>query len=170
MKKVTKKTKASSKKSLADIIGGVLMTYIKTQLILTIVVTIAVWFILSRLGVQFALLLAIMTGAASVVPMLGMFTAGIITSLVSIFDATRFLPTLPSISEGIVVALIYILLNVVIDYFLSPYLIGRSSKINPFVLLVFVLIGSSLFGIWGALFTTPLVLVIKTILEHYDIG
>ncbi len=169
MKKVGQKTKIHVKKSLTDKIREVLSIYVKTQLFLTFIVTVAVWFILSRLGVQFALLLAMMTGAASVVPMLGMFTLGIIASLVSIFDATRFLPTLPSVCEGVVIAIIYILLNMLIDLFLSPYLLGRSSKIHPFILLVFVLIGSSLFGIWGALLTTPMVLVVKTILEYYDI-
>lgn len=162
------KTKKRVEKTLPDMIWTVLVSYAKTQLLLTFIVTIVVWIILSRLGVQFALLLALMTGAASVVPIAGMLTAGIITALVAIFDSVRFLPALPSVWEGIAVGCLYAVLNVLIDYFLSPYLVGRSVKINPFVLLVFVLIGSSLFGIWGALLTTPVILIVRTINEYYS--
>lgn len=169
MKKLRTKTKKYEKKALSDTIRVVLVSYAKTQLLLTLIVTVAIWIILSILGVQFAPLLAIMTGAASVIPGVGMLTAGIITSLVVIFDTARFLPALPSVWEGIAIGSIYVILNVLIDYFLSPYLVGRSVKINPFVLLVFVLIGSSLFGIWGALLTTPILLVLKSVLEYYDI-
>lgn len=169
MKKRRIKTKIHEKKSLSGIIRTVLVSYARTQLLLTFIVTVVVWIILSCLGVQFALLLSIMTGAASAIPIAGMLTAGIITSLVAIFDTSAFLPALPSVWEGIAIGCIYIILNMLIDYFLSPYLVGRSVKINPFILLVFVLIGSSLFGIWGALLTTPVLLVLKSVLEYYDI-
>ena len=59
-------------------ITDILVTYAKTQLLLIAVVTLVSWMILSTLGVQFALLLALMTGAASVIPILGMLAAGII--------------------------------------------------------------------------------------------
>jgi predicted PurR-regulated permease PerM len=166
MKSMNKKQK---QKSLRDKIRTVLVVYAKTQLFLTLIVTVVAWYILSSLDVQFSLFLAIMTGAASVIPILGMFTAGIITSFVAIFDSTRFLPAYPPLVEGIVVAGIYIGMNAIIDYFLSPYLIGRTSKINPLAMLFFVLIGSSIFGIWGALLTTPIILVIKAIVEYYNI-
>lgn len=156
--------------TLMEAVRAVLIAYIQTQLLLTFVVALIFWYILSRLDVQFALFLAIMTGAASVIPILGMFTAGIITSFVAIFDSTRFLPAYPPLVEGIVVAGIYIGMNAIIDYFLSPYLIGRTSKINPLAMLFFVLIGSSIFGIWGALLTTPIILVIKAIVEYYNIA
>lgn len=169
MKKKGNHTKKHEKKTLQGMIWTVLTSYAKTQLLLTLIVTVVVWIILSRLGVQYALFLALMTGAASVVPVMGMLTAGIITSLIAIFDGSRFLPALPAIWEGVAIGGIYILLNVLIDYFLSPYLVGKSLKIHPFVLLVLVLIGSSLFGIWGALFTIPCILVIRTIFEYYNI-
>lgn len=168
MKKSRKKIKTYAEKTLPDMIRTVLVSYAKTQLLLTLIVTVVVWIILSRLGVQFALLLALMTGAASTIPIAGMLTMGIITSLVAIFDTIRFLPALPSIWEGVAIGCTYVFLNVLIDYFLSPYLVGRSVKINPFVLLLCVLIGSSLFGIWGALLTTPVILVVRAINEYYS--
>ncbi len=162
-----KKPRKHVKKSLSQKIMDVLVTYAKTQLLLIAVVTLVSLMILSKLGVQFALLLALMTGAASVIPILGMLTAGIIVSLVAIFDASRFLPAIPGVFEGLVILVIYALMNAAIDYFLSPYLIGKSTKVNPLLLLVLVLIGTSVFGMWGALLTIPATLVVKTVGEHY---
>ena len=163
-----KKVRKYLKKSLPRKITDILVTYAKTQLLLIAVVTLVSWMILSTLGVQFALLLALMTGAASVIPILGMLAAGIIVSVVAIFDASRFLPALPGVFEGIVILVIYAFMNATIDYFLSPYLIGKSTKVNPFLLLVLVLIGTSVFGMWGAFLTIPAALVIKTVGEHYE--
>lgn len=145
---------------------SVLVAYAKTQLLLIVLVTFLTWLVLSWIGVEYAFLLALITGSASVVPIVGILTAAIIASLFAIFDASRFLPTLPVVFEGMVVLVLYGLMNVLIDYFLSPYLIGKSAHINPVVLLVFVLIGTSVFGLPGALLTVPAILVAKTVIEH----
>ena len=168
MKKKIKKSSVHHRKPLSHKIGAALLTYAKTQLVLMSVVTVVTWITLSKLGVQFALLLALITGSVSVIPIVGITTAAIIASGVAIFDTIRFLPNTSVLLEGFVVLTMYALLNIVIDYFLSPYLVGKSSGINPYALLFFVLIGTWFFGIWGALLTMPAVLVGRVISEHYN--
>lgn len=165
-----KKTRPYTQKTLGHKISDVLITYAKTQLLLMGVITAVTWYILTRIGVQYALFLALITGAASVVPVLGMMTAAIIASAVAIFDSVRFLPDVSVLFEGIAVLIIYALLNMGTDYFLSPYLIGKSAGIHPVMLLVFVLIGTFAFGAWGAILTVPVILVLKTISEHYHLS
>ncbi len=162
-----KKVKKQSGYSLPSKIGIALAMYAKTQLMLMVVVTVAIWIILSKLGVQFALLLALMTGSVSVIPIVGITTAAIIASAVAIFDTIRFLPNTSVLLEGLVVLTIYALLNIAVDYFLSPYLIGKSSGIHPYALLFFVLMGTWIFGIWGAFLTVPAILVGRVISDHY---
>lgn len=164
MKKKRIKTKDVS---LSEKITKALLSYIKTQLLLVVLVAVADWFVLSRIGVQFALLLALMTGSASVVPVLGLTVSAVIAALVAVLDSIRFLPNTSVIVEGIVVIVWYGVLNGIVDYVLSPYLIGKSLGIHPVLLLTLILIGTWSFGMMGALFTVPVVLVIKTIREHY---
>lgn len=147
-------------------IVSVLVTYAKTQLLLIALVTVLTWILLSRLGVEYAALLSLITGSASVIPNVGILTAAIIASLFAVFDGTRFLPTMPAVFEGVIVLVSYGLVNLVVDYLLSPYLIGKSSHIHPVVLLVCVLIGTSVFGVAGAFLTIPVVLIVKTVVEH----
>jgi len=165
-----KKTRIHSQVTVGNKISDVLITYAKTQLLVMSVITVVTWVILSRVGVQFALLLALITGAVSVVPVVGMMTAAIIASAVAIFDSVRFLPDVSVLFEGIAVLIIYGLLNILTDYFLSPYLIGKSAGIHPVMLLVFVLIGTFIFGVWVALLTVPAILVLKTISELYHLS
>ncbi len=162
-----KKKIESRKQSLPKKIVSVLALYVKTQLVLMLTVAVVSWVVLRLIGVQFPLLLALMTGSLSVVPILGMTVAGFIVSSVAIFDSIRFLPHVSVLLEGLVMVAVYALLNFAIDYFLSPYLIGKSSGIPPVVLLVFVLLGTFVFGAWGAFLTVPVILVVKTITKHY---
>lgn len=160
-----KKAHKPNKRTLPNKIVDVLITYARTYLLLIIVVTLLAWLMLSWLGVRFALLLALITGSLSVVPILGITVAAVIACLVAIFDGVRFLPTSPPLFEGLLVVVIYGILNFAVDYLLSPYLIGKSTNIPPLLLLVLVLMGTWIFGVWGALMTVPVILVIKTIIE-----
>lgn len=162
-----KKKIARKRELLPQKISGILISYAKTQLVLMTIVTLLTWFVLSRIGVQFSFLLSLMTGSASVVPVLGLTVSAVIAALVTMVDSIRFLPGTSVIVEGIVVVIWYGVLNVIVDYILAPYLIGRSTGIHPVILLTLVLLGTWSFGLPGALLTVPMVLVARAVLEYH---
>lgn len=151
--------------NLSQKIAEVLRLYIKTQFVLIIIVGFISWGMLSLLGVEYALLLSVLTGSASIVPVLGIVLTSLIASIVAIFDSTRFVPNLPVVVEGLIVLVLYGILNIVTDYILSPYIIGKSTKVNPMLVLVAVIAGALAFGFVGAFLAVPAMLVIKTIIE-----
>lgn len=156
----------SHTRTLTQKIVSVLAGYAKSQLLIMIAVTVVSWITLSMLQVRYALLLAVVTGALSAVPVLGMLTSAVIAGLVAIFDGARFLNG-PAFFEGIALLLVYVILNFLIDTFLSPYLIGKISNIHPFILFLSVLAGSAVFGISGAVFAVPFMLIAGTVITHY---
>ena len=149
-------------KTLQKRITDILALYFKTQFVVIIIVTLVSWVILSILGIKYALVLACITGVFSTIPTFGVFTSAVITALVAIFDNVRFIPNIVEGLEGVAIIAIYILLNFLIDWGLTPYLTGKIVKIHPLVLFISVLIGSAMFGIVGAFLATPLLLVAKT--------
>jgi predicted PurR-regulated permease PerM len=165
---IKKNKTVSPQKNLSRKIADTLILYAKTQLLLVVLVTVTSWIILSLLGVQYYQLLAILTGVVSVIPVLGITISAVIVAIVATFDSTRFLPSLPVLLEGFAILVIYGILNITIDYILSPYLTGKITKVHPLLLVVAVVLGSIVFGIPGALFAVPVVLVVKTILDHYN--
>lgn len=166
MNPVRKHTVVPNKSLLSEILFT-LVRYGKSQLLLVILITAISWAVLSLLGVRFALLLAVMTGALAVVPFFGMPLTTLIVSLVAIFDGTIFLQNVSPIFEGVVLFVVYGLLNIVIDYVLSPYLTGKITNIHPIILIISVIVATTLFGLLGAVFVVPGLLVVKTILDHY---
>jgi len=168
MKKIKKIKVSISRNSLSKKIVDALASYVRTQLLLTALIAIISWVLLSLLNVRYALLLSIFTGALSAAPIFGMLISSVIVALVAIFDSTRFLPSVPKVVEGLAILFMFGLFNFLIDYFLSPYLIGKTTKINPFLLLIVVIIGTAAFGIIGALLAVPVMVVIKTIIDHYN--
>jgi predicted PurR-regulated permease PerM len=163
-----KKEKSVSSGSLEEKIKKVLVNYVSTQLVLIVFTTLVVLGVLTLLKVKYALILAILTGVSSVIPNFGIIISTIIVTLVAIFDGSTFLPNLPPVLEGIVVLVILILLNKLVDFFIAPLLLSKTSKTNPILLIFAVLIGTAFFGIAGAILSVPLVLVTKTIIEHYS--
>lgn len=153
--------------SLISEIKVVLINYFKTQFILMLIVTVLVWGVLSLLSVKYSVILAFVTGSLSVVPVFGITIASIIVSLVAIFDQVVFLPNLPTFVEGLVILLIFFILNKLVDFLLTPIILGKTNEINPIMLILMVSLGTILFGVVGAFFTIPALLIIKTIWKYF---
>jgi predicted PurR-regulated permease PerM len=165
--KKKKITKNEAPQTLGVKIGKTLGNYFTTQFILMLFVGFSTWGILALLNVKYAILLGIATGVLSAVPNFGMFIAVVAITLVAIFDKAVFLPNSPSIIEGVVVFLIFVIFNKLVDFLIAPIFLGKTNKANPLVLLLVTLFGTIFFGITGALLAMPLYLVVKTTIDHF---
>lgn len=154
--------KVSEDKDIVEKIKEVLFSYIKGQLIVMLVTMLSFYLILSYLDVRFAPILSVITGAFSIVPVFGMMTAAIITLITVIIGGQRILG-LPPILEAVLILIIYFLLNQIIDWIVSPLIIGKSLKIHPLILFFAVIVAVSLFGIVGAILAAPTLAVIRVI-------
>lgn len=152
--------------NLSKSIKKTLVNYAKTQFLIVIVVTSISWIILSLLGFRHAILLAGITGSLSTIPFIGMTIAAVIVGLTAIFDGLNFLNGFHPIFEGMMMLIIYFVLNQLTDFLLAPYLMGKMTKVHPFLIILFVIVGTWIFGIFGAILAIPVLLVIKTILGN----
>jgi predicted PurR-regulated permease PerM len=152
--------------TLAHEIKTILINYFKTQFVLMLIVTAIVWGGLYLINLKYALLLAFGAGALSVIPLFGMTLASIIISLVAIFDQSTFLPDTPPFFEGLVIFLVFLVINFLIDYLLTPHILSKTTKINPVVLLLTVFLGTVFFNFIGAFLAIPALLTIKTMWNY----
>jgi predicted PurR-regulated permease PerM len=51
---------------------------------------------------------------------------------------------------------------------ITPWLAGRASSMSPLVIFVGVLAFGWLWGMWGLLLGTPLIMAVKSICDHVD--
>ena len=103
--------------------------------------------VMKILGVPFAAPLAVLVGFADLIPLIGATIAAVLVAIVTVF-ADFPLDTI----IWVIWAVVYQQLE---NTVIQPQIQRRAVDLNPFVVLVSVLFGSTLFGVLGALLAIP---------------
>ncbi len=116
--------------------------------------------LLTIFRVEYALPLAVLTGLFSMIPTLGPVIATLIvitfTFIFSGFDIAIF------VTIGLLA------INQIDNIFVTPRLMSNVVGLSPVVLLLGVMIGFSVGGVIGAIFTVPVLVLIKLGLDFYQ--
>lgn len=127
-----------------------LALYVQVQFLICLLV--AGWniLILMILGINYAFVIGLLVGLASIVPVLG-----------SIFGVAvnLFFGLLNSFWKALGAIAGYLFIQALTDHIIYPQLIGRSVKIHPLLVLLAVLIGAKIFGPVGILIAVPILVV-----------
>ena len=138
-----------------SIIDKVMGRYIRAQLLLGLVVAILVFIGLSILKIRLAAPLAVIAGVTELIPVLGPWIGGLTGVLVTLATAP---------DKVIWVAVVYLAVQQLENLLLVPRIQGGYLHINPAILMVLIVLGSYLAGIWGIILIAP---VAATIVEIY---
>jgi predicted PurR-regulated permease PerM len=130
------------------------------QMIISAIVFTVMFVALSVLGVKFALVLAILAGFFELIPYIG----PIISAIPAIFFAFLQSPTL-----AFIVLITYIFLQKLEGYVLVPKIMEKTIGVSPLVILVAILTGYKLAGIFGILLAVPIVAAINVVVEEWDV-
>jgi predicted PurR-regulated permease PerM len=109
------------------------------------------------LGIDHAVLLALLTGILETVPVVGPTSAAIIAGLVSLRTAT-------GIMSIIDYALYATALRLSIDQLIGPFVLGTAAHVHPVLIIFCFLAGGIVFGIPGVILAVPVALLIKSTL------
>lgn len=146
-------------------INSVFASYLRGQLFLVFLVSLMLFIALSILGVKFALILAIFSGFAEIVPLIGPITAGGVAALVVLITGGVSNFALGPIESALIIIVVYFVVRQFQDYFITPHIMGRITKIHPFLIFFAVLAGGHIFGILGFILAVPIAATIKILLE-----
>jgi predicted PurR-regulated permease PerM len=125
--------------------------------------------LLSILGVKYALGLALMAGLAKFLPYIGPTITWIVMALVTFFQASKpFNLEAQPLIYTIIVVLITLVIDQIIDSFVTPRIMARTLKVHPAGVLVTALIAANLLGIMGVVIAAP-TLATLTLLGRYTI-
>jgi predicted PurR-regulated permease PerM len=131
-----------------DRIASAVGNYVGGALAQATIAGVTAFVVMTILGIPFAGPLAVLVGFADLIPLVGATIAAVLVAIVTLF-ADFPLDTIIWVIWAIVYQQIE---NAVIQ----PQIQRRAVDINPFVVLVSVLFGSTLFGIIGALLAIPI--------------
>ncbi len=136
--------------------------YIRAQLILFLIVAGATFVALEVLHVQYALALAIASGALELVPIIGPWMAAGTAMLVALSQGSAPFGWSP-IELAAAVGIVYLVIRMVEDHLIIPQLVGRIVRLHPVLVIFGVLAGASLGGALGLLLAVPTLAALKII-------
>jgi predicted PurR-regulated permease PerM len=125
-----------------EIVGG----FIKSQIILSLVVSLLTYIVLIVMKVKYPFIIAVINGIANIIPYFG----PIIGIVPAVFAALS-----DSISKAVLLTIILLVIQQVESSIISPKLVGDSIDMHPVFVMLVLLIGGELFGFWGLIFSIP---------------
>ena len=130
--------------------------WLQGQLLLALIVALLVYVGLSMFGVKFALVFAVLAMVLEIFPVAG----PVLAAMPAIAMAFLQSPTL-----GFWVFVMWVVIQQVENHILVPIVLGKSTGLNPVVVMLSILIGWKLSGIVGALLGVPVASVIVEIVD-----
>ena len=143
-----------------DRIGAAVGGYVAGAIGQATIAGITSWIVLSILGVPYAPALALIIAMLDLVPLVGATLGAIVVGVITLF--TDF-PTATII--WVIYSVIY---QQVENTVIQPRIQARAVELQPFLVLVSVLFGSTLFGILGALLAIPFAASIQICFREYE--
>ncbi|GHT51904.1 AI-2E family transporter [Endomicrobiia bacterium] len=138
-------------------IDAILGRFIRGWLIEASFVGIMSTIFLSILGVNFALIIGLATGIASMIPYIGNFIGLILALVVGVIQFQTF-----AIAVKIIIA--YVIVWFLDNNFIQPLAIGRNVNLGSVMVVFAMLAGGQVFGFLGVIFAVPVMAMIKAVL------
>ena len=107
---------------------------------------------------DFAIIIGLITGIADIIPYIGPFLG---------FLPAVFFAFLHSPSRALWVAIFFLGIQWVENNVLAPKIIGESTGIHPITVLLALVLGGGIFGIWGMILSIPLIAIVKILYNHF---
>jgi predicted PurR-regulated permease PerM len=140
-------------------IANAIGSYVGGVLLQATIAGITSFIVLAILGVPFAGALAIVIAILDMIPLVGATVGAVLVAVVTLF---HHFPT---------VTIVWVVWAVLYQQFensvIQPRIQSRALDVHPFVVLVSVLFGSTLFGIGGALLAIPIAAALQIVLHEW---
>ena len=146
-------------------VRGVWMAYLRGQIVLMIIVGIVFTIAWIILGIPGALVLGVIAGLFTLVPDVGPFVAAVLAMSVALLEGSSWIPLSNFWVAGIVLVTYLVLVNLK-NFWLRPYIMGRSVHMNEALIFIAIMIATILEGIMGALLVVPVLASVIVILEY----
>ncbi len=147
--------------SLLSTVDNVFGRYISAKLLTMVILFVLAQIAFVALGIPFSTLMAAIIALTNLVPYIGPFLGAV---------PPLFVALLISPMQALYVGIAILLLQAIDNYFITPYVIGDRMGLSPFWILLSIILGGGLFGVWGLLLSVPTAAVIKVLIERYIKG
>ncbi|HEV3100643.1 MAG TPA: AI-2E family transporter [Candidatus Udaeobacter sp.] len=131
--------------------------------------TLTLGLILLGIPMGIAVAIGVISGLLNAIPFLGTVIALVIGVGYALIaeNITPLIPGLNPSNLALYVLILVIIVHVLEDVVFQPFVIGGAVNVHPLVVVIAVIGGSLIMGLWGMLFAIPTVVVVKTAVETF---
>ncbi len=147
--------------SIVEEVQTIIRKYIIGLLLEMAIVTTLVFLAFWILGIKYAILLGLLTGMLNLIPYLGIFTALIISSLITFATAA-------AVTKVLIVAVVLFATHLIDANILLPLVVASKVKINALITILGVILGEMIWGIPGMFLSIPVIAIIKIIFDRVE--
>lgn len=134
--------------------------WMQGQILLSVIVGILVYLGLLIIGIPYALLLAVFTALAEIIPVFGSLIAGALAVMIAFSDG--------GVALAAVVLGLYVVVNQFESNLIYPLIVKKIVGIPPLLVIVALIAGYTLAGFLGVLLSVPLAAVLLEFITDYD--
>lgn len=147
--------------SIIEEIARMIQSYLTGLLLVILIVGLLYAAGLYLIGVKFALLLALVSAVLIVVPYIGALIGALLPVTVALL-------TMDVWWYSLIVLGLFILVQLLEGYVLTPFIIGRNVDLNPLVIIIGIIVLGTVGGLMGVVLAVPIIASVKIILKHSD--
>jgi predicted PurR-regulated permease PerM len=150
VQQVVDNTQKPLRQTLLNLITGahrVIWSYVKTQVIIALIVGILSTIAFLVIGIKFSVLLGVMAGVLNFIPYFGSIIAGTIAALIAVLTG--------GLQQAIITLIAVLVIQQIEGNLITPRLQGKSTGLHPVVILIVILTGNYLWGTVGMFIAVP---------------
>lgn len=140
-----------------DDMGKVVSSFIRGQIIISIIMGFLVFAGLYILNVDYPLVLGILAALTETIPIVGPIIGAVPAIILAFLDYP---------SQAVKVIIFYIVLHQLENHIIVPKIMGKSIDLHPVVVIISLLIGGQLLGIVGMILAVPVAAIMRVLLKH----
>jgi predicted PurR-regulated permease PerM len=131
--------------------------------------TLTLGLILLGIPLGIAVAIGVVSGLLNAIPFLGTVIALVIGVGYALIaeNITPLIPGLNPSNLALYVLILVIIVHVLEDVVFQPFVLGGAVNVHPLVVVIAIIGGSLIMGLWGMLFAIPTVVVVKTAVETF---
>lgn len=144
-----------------DEITAQIERHLMLQIATSALVGVVTWVALLAIGLERAAVWGVAAALLNLVPYIGSI---VITAGLALVGFLQF----GTLGQAFLIGGVSLAIHTISGQLLSPWLTGRTSRMNPVVIFVGVLAWGWLWGIWGLLLGAPLLMAAKAVCDRVD--
>ena len=141
-------------------VQDIIKQYLVGLMIQVVLITGMLYIAFSIIGIKYAFLFAVLCGILNLIPYVGIFSATVLASLVTL-------------ATGEPIQVLYLIISIIIvnsidGNFIMPKIIGSKVQVNSFMVFVGLIIAESIWGIAGMFLAIPILAITKIICDEVN--